>query len=216
MFKRIKHIKALISRELRLAEFQEEWRRLNSHNNTIAGRIFPIDKVRVGNYSYGTLDIVSYGNPNEQLVIGNYCSIAGGTAFILSGEHDYKRISTFPFSKVALGGEPEAICKGPITVEDDVWIGHGCTLISGVTIGKGAVIGAGSTVYKDVPPYAIFAGNRVIKYRFSDEIINKLSEFKLPEMDNSQIRELIGVLETDIDEKNIDEILLSIKAAERK
>lgn len=217
MLRHIKNLKTFISRELKLIEFQNEWRSRNTHNNTIAGRIFPIDKVRVGNYSYGTLNVISYGNPDEQLNIGNYCSIAGGTTFILSGEHDYKRISTFPFSKVVLGGESEAICKGPIIVEDDVWIGHGCTLISGVTIGKGAVIGAGSTIYRDIPAYAVYAGNRVIKYRFSDEIINKLSKFDLPKMDSSQIRELIDILETDVEETNIDAILLSIKTiSERK
>ncbi len=211
MLRYFNNLRILLSRELRLIEFQNKWRRNNPHNNTIAGRIFPIDKAHVGNYTYGTLNVISYGNPDEHLVIGNYCSIAGGTTFILSGEHDYKRISTFPFSKVALGGEAEAICKGPIIVEDDVWIGHGCTVISGVTIGKGAVIGAGSTIFKDIPPYAIYAGNKVIKYRFSDEIIKKLSGFEIPEMDEMQISKIIDTLQTDIDESNVDEIISEIK-----
>ena len=72
-------------------------------------------------------------------------------------------------------------------------------------------------IYEVSAAYAVYAGNRVIKYRFSDEIINKLSKFDLPKMDSSQIRELIDILETDVDETNIDAIMLSIKTiSERK
>ena len=210
LFEYLKYLKIHVSKEIKLLEFQEKWRDINKHNNTIAGRLFPPDKVSVGCYSYGTLNILSYGNNEEKLTIGNYCSIAGGTTFILSGEHDYKRISTFPFSKVVLNGDVEAICKGPIIVEDDVWIGHACTILSGVTIGKGAVIGAGSIINKDIPPYSIYAGGRIVKKRFSDEIIQKLSNINLQVMDELQISELINVLETEVTEDNIDCILNSI------
>lgn len=58
-------------------------------------------------------------------------------------------------------------------IENDVWIGHGATIMGGVIIHNGAVVGANAVVTKDVSPYAIVAGNpaRVIKYRFDDEII---------------------------------------------
>jgi maltose O-acetyltransferase len=60
----------------------------------------------------------------------------------------------------------------PVRIEDDVWIGARAIILPGLTIGKGAIIGAGSVVTKDVPPYAICAGNpaRILKYR-TDEIV---------------------------------------------
>lgn len=62
-----------------------------------------------------------------------------------------------------------------IIIEDDVWIGYDALIMPGVTIGKGSVIGARAIVTKDVPPYSIYVGNKVIKKRFSEDIINKLS-----------------------------------------
>ena len=64
--------------------------------------------------------------------------------------------------------------KVDIVVEDDVWIGYGALVLSGVTIGQGSIIGARSIVTKNVPPYSIYVGNRVIGKRFPDEIIDKL------------------------------------------
>jgi carbonic anhydrase/acetyltransferase-like protein (isoleucine patch superfamily) len=63
--------------------------------------------------------------------------------------------------------------KGSIVVGNDVWVGTRAIILSGVTIGDGAIVAAGSVVTKDVPPYAIVAGNpaRLIRYRFSDETI---------------------------------------------
>lgn len=70
----------------------------------------------------------------------------------------------------------EATSKGDIVVKDDVWIGYGSIILSGVHIGQGAVIAAGSVVSHDVPPYAIVGGvpARLIKYRFSEEMTKKL------------------------------------------
>jgi acetyltransferase-like isoleucine patch superfamily enzyme len=62
-------------------------------------------------------------------------------------------------------------CKGNIIIQNDVWIGAKSTIMSGVKISNGSVVGAGSVVTKDVPPYAIVAGNpaKVVKYRFTEE-----------------------------------------------
>jgi carbonic anhydrase/acetyltransferase-like protein (isoleucine patch superfamily) len=67
-------------------------------------------------------------------------------------------------------------CKGDITIENDVWIGAKSTIMSGVKIGNGAVIGATTTVTKDVPPYAIVVGNpgKIVKYRFTEKQIELL------------------------------------------
>ena len=200
-------LKRILGPQIKLAEFQRQWLQDNKHNNTRAGRIFPKEKVNVGKYTYGTLNVISYDSNGEHLKIGNYCSIAGETKFILSGEHDYHRISTFPFSKVALHRDPESISKGPIIVDDDVWIGYGCIILSGVHIGRGAVIGAGSIIYKDIPPYAVYAGGRLVKYRFSDEVITKLCSKPMPLLSEEEIENKLAYLETQINDKNVDEIL---------
>ncbi len=76
-----------------------KWRNQNKHNLTVPGRLFPFKKVKVGKGTYGTLNVISYGNIEENLSIGNYCSIAGNVVFILSGEHSYDHLSTYPFQK---------------------------------------------------------------------------------------------------------------------
>lgn len=182
------------------------WRLLNPHNRTIANTIFDLSLVEVGKGSYGHLNVHSYGNINEKLIIGNYCSIAGGVHFILSGGHEYTRFSTFPFS-VYYGERPvDATGKGAIIIQDDVWIGYGAIVLSGVTIGKGAVIAAGSIVTKDVPKYSIWIGNKVYGYRFSDSIIKKLNSIDYNCVDPTLIANN-PILSQSINEDNIDMIL---------
>jgi serine acetyltransferase len=67
-------------------------------------------------------------------------------------------------------------CKGDIIIENDVWVGAKSTIMSGVKIHNGAIVGATATVTKDVPPYAIVAGNpaKIVKFRFTPEQIDKL------------------------------------------
>lgn len=83
-------------------------------------------------------------------------------------------------------------------------------ILSGVTIGQGAVIGAGSIVAKDIPPYSIYAGNKIIKYRFSEKIKNKLLQIDFDRLDEKNIKENIDLLYTNCSEDNIDEIINKI------
>lgn len=157
---------------IKLIIFKKSWRRRNKGNFTNPANVFDITKVNVGKMTYGTLNVYIWGDEKEKLVIGNYVSIAPDVKFLLGGNHNLNTFSTYPFKVMVLGEKSEAWSKGTIVVEDDVWIGMNVLILSGVTIGKGAVIAAGSVVTKDVPRYSIVAGNpaKVIKYRFSDEM----------------------------------------------
>ena len=125
----------------------------------------------------------------------------GRCEFLLGGGHDYECLTTYPFNESA------ALSKGQIIVEDDVWIGDNVWVLSGVTINKGAVVGTGSIVTHDVPPYAIVAGNpaKIIKYRFSRDIIEKLLSFQL---DIERLtEEQLNALGEHITSENVDSIL---------
>jgi acetyltransferase-like isoleucine patch superfamily enzyme len=152
------------------------WRQKNLHNETVIRNYFDFNKVSVGSATYGTLNIHQWGHPDERLSIGNYVSIADGVTFFLGGNHPYHGITTFPVKVKLLGESTEAQTKGPITVGDDVWLGHNALILSGVDIAQGAVVAAGAVVTKDVPPYAIVGGNpaRILKYRFTNFTIERL------------------------------------------
>jgi virginiamycin A acetyltransferase len=179
--------------------FAKKWRKSNKNNGTYVGTIFNPDLVNVGEKTYGVLN-VSMHNKNSKLEIGSYCSIGPDVVFLLSSDHNGMHISTFPF-KVKMGlSDYEAESKGDILVEDDVWIGCRALILSGVHIGKGAIIAAGAVVTKDVPQYAIVAGcpARVIKYRFNDEIINKLKKINYQNLSDDFIKQHINDFYKDI------------------
>lgn len=187
--------------------FRRKWRNENKHNFTNAKNIFDSNQVKVGQYTYGDILAENFKRNDVNLTIGNYCSIGPNVTFLLAGEHDYKNISTYPFKRKILKGDIESISKGDIIVKDDVWIGFGSVILSGVTIGQGAVIGAGSIVAKDIPPYSIYVGNSVIKYRFSEKIINKLLQIDFNKLNENDIKANIDFLYTNCTDENIDEII---------
>ena len=185
----------------------QNWRKMNEHNSTRNANNFNPKLANVGNHSYGQLNIFSYGDPNEKLVIGNFVSIAKNVSFLLGGDHSYNTITTYPFKVKKFGYQSESFTKGTIYVEDDVWIGRWAIILPGVIIGQGAIIGAGSVVTKDVPPYSIVGGNpaKVIKYRFEESIIEKLVKLDLNKLNYS--KDNLELLYTKINIDNIDELI---------
>jgi virginiamycin A acetyltransferase len=151
----------------------------------IAINSFMIENPNYGKYSIGT---GSYGfpkildwNDNAELVIGKYCSFAADVSILLGGEHHSDWITTYPFSSLnenMSDMECNRKSKGDVIIGNDVWIGFNVIILSGVKIGNGAIVGAGSTVIKDVPNYSIFAGNpaKLIRFRFDNETIEKLNK----------------------------------------
>ncbi len=181
------------------------WRRRNRHNQTLMSNRFDFSVVSVGNNSYGCLNVLSFATKNH-LQIGNYVSIAPNVWFLLDVEHSINHISTYPFKVKMLGIEKtEAFSRGGgIVVEDDVWIGFGATILSGVHIGQGAVVAAGALVTKDVPPYAIVGGvpAKLIKYRFEQELVRELVDIDYSRLDKQDVREHLDELYSELREKD--------------
>lgn len=189
-----------------------KWKRMNTSNFTVPVNCFNKNKVHVGKGTYGGLDVRHFGADNEELHIGNYCSIGPECVFLLGGEHRYDVVSTYPFRMKYVDKKNESISKGAIIIEDDVWIGFRATLMSGIRVGKGAIIAAGSVVVKDVPEYSIVAGvpAKVIKYRFSDTIIDKIKDIRLDLLDEKMVKNKIKILEMKINEENVDDICMML------
>ena len=120
----------------------------------------------------------------DKLVIGKFCSIACGAKFLFtSANHTLRSLSTYPFplffeewglDKAHMAQAWDS--KGDIVVGNDVWIGYEAILLSGVTIGDGAIIGTRAVVTQDVPPYTIVGGvpAKPIRRRFDDATIDAL------------------------------------------
>ncbi len=122
----------------------------------------------------------------DKLIIGKFCQIASGVTFNMNGaNYLLDGISTFPFAifgedwKDAMAGKTYPT-KGDTIIGNDVWIGYDATIMPGVKIGDGAIIGSKSIVIKDVEPYSIFGGNpaKLIRKRFSDSKIAELLDLK--------------------------------------
>lgn len=147
----------------------------------------------MGKNTYGVLNLYSYFPANEKLTIGNYVSIAPEVKFVLGGNHQSLTATTYPVKSVFSGiqMEVDSLSKGEIMVEDEVWIGAEAMILSGITLGKGCIVAARSVVTKDVPPYAIVGGNpaRIIKYRFSEEVIRQLLPLKLINLPENVLKE---------------------------
>ncbi len=123
----------------------------------------------------------------DKLIIGKFCAIAEGITFIMNGaNHRMDGITTYPFSLFG-GGWEKAVptleqlpFKGDTVIGSDVWIGQNVTILPGIKVGDGAIIAANATVTRNVEPYTIVGGNpaRLIKKRFSEEVIALLEKLQ--------------------------------------
>ena len=139
----------------------------------------------------------------DKLIIGKFCAIAKGVEFIMNGaNHKMNYATTYPFYIMGGGWEnnapptDELPIKGDTVVGNDVWIGQNVTVLPGVHIGDGAIIGANSVVASDVPPYTVAVGNpcRVVKQRFDDETTELLLKIRWWDWDIEKITENISAL----------------------
>lgn len=124
---------------------------------------------------------VTPDKPIDHLYIGNFVCFGAESVIMMGGNqlHRTEWISVFPFDTRSF------VPAGDTIISDGCWIGSRAMIMQGVKLGEGAVIATGAVVTKDVPPYAVVGGvpARIIKYRFSQEDIQKLLYLKLYDMD---------------------------------
>jgi virginiamycin A acetyltransferase len=138
----------------------------------------------------------------DKLIIGKFCQIAENVTFVMNGaNHKMNAVSTFPFYILENWDQQtpplsEMPAKGDTIIGNDVWLGQNATILPGVHIGNGAIIGLNSVVGSNVEPYAIAAGNpaKPIRKRFDDELIALLESFKWWNKPIDEIQALIPLL----------------------
>ena len=162
----------------------------------------------IGKYSYTGKNFTSW-----HAKIGAFCSISWNVV-IGGADHDYKRLTTHAFLySPHMGLMNQNECgynrfSEPCEIGNDVWVGANAVICRNVTIGDGAVIGAGSVVTHDVEPYTIVAGipARPIKKRFDDKIIDKLQKLKWWKLDDATIRDNFDLFNSEPTDRIIFEL----------
>ena len=142
----------------------------------------------------------------DKLIIGKFCSIACGAKFLFnSANHTLNSLSTYTFPLFFEEWELEKKKvtdawdnKGNIVIGNDVWIGYEAVILSGVTIGDGAIIGSRAVVTKDVPPYTIVGGvpARPIRKRFDEATIEKLLRLRWWDWSENNIKDNIAAIQS--------------------
>ncbi len=156
---------------------------------------FDLDSYLVGGQVQSKLDFAPVPG-RHCIAVGKSCAMSEGITFMVNLDHDFTGVAQ---------GDPEPLMelirdntrpkrtrqKGSIIIQNDVWVGHGATIMNGVTLHNGCVVGTNAMVTKDVPPYAIVGGNpaRVLKYRFDPEIIDALQRIAWWDWPDEVLRE---------------------------
>lgn len=141
----------------------------------------------------------------DRLEIGKFCSIACGAKFLFtSANHALRSLSTYPFPIFFDEWELDAKDirsawdnKGDIILGNDVWVGYEAVILSGVTIGDGAIIGTRAVVTKDVPPYTIVGGvpAKPLRRRFDDKTVERLLALRWWDWEEEKIKHHIAAIQ---------------------
>jgi virginiamycin A acetyltransferase len=164
--------------------------------------------ITVGDFTYfSDIDFEShvthfYEFCNDKLIIGKFCQIAAGVEFIMNGaNHQMNCVSTYPFYIFEKWNEnvpslDKLPLKGDTIIGNDVWIGQNSTILPGVKIGDGVIIGTKSVVGSNIEPYSIIAENpaKIIRKRFDNELIEIMLKLKWWDKTIEEINKLIPVL----------------------
>lgn len=173
------------------------------------------DNFHVGDFTHGVPILYRYDS-TTQLTIGRFSSLAAGIKIMLGGNHHIDWVSTYAFyqeqASFPHNNEWTQDERGDIVIGNDVWIGRDVMILSGVTIGDGSVIGAGAVVAKNIPPYAIAAGNpaRIIRKRFSENQIKALEQIQWWNWDIEEVNAHLHLIRS----ANINEFIQSVLGEE--
>ena len=160
----------------------------------------------------------SYVGQDARLIyvhVGKFCSLAGDGSYGM-GTHSLNHISSSSIFTAKRNGTRISWTEASsfeeyeeVHIGNDVWIGTRILIMGGVKIGNGAVVAAGAVVTKDVPPYSIVGGvpARIIKYRFSEEIIQKLEHSKWWLLDDELLKANIHLFQKPLEDDNPDNLL---------
>jgi acetyltransferase-like isoleucine patch superfamily enzyme len=158
-------------------------------------------RVTLGPGTYGVPPILTFMHDKTCLHVGNYSSL--GSLIMLGGKHPTDRVTTYPH-RIWMGMEGAGEDGFPVPSADtivgsDVWLCYEAVILSGVTIGDGAIVAAGAVVTRDVPPYAIVGGNpaRLIRYRCPEEQRQALLDIRWWDWPEHEIRDAVPLLAGD-------------------
>jgi acetyltransferase-like isoleucine patch superfamily enzyme len=187
--------------------FRQLWRRLFGKSNQHSyhrqqakfRKRYPSYRLGAGTYGMPTVHDYKEGST---LHIGAYCSIAGGVQIFLGGHHRIDWLSSYPFPAfMPEVGHIENFTgsRGDVVIGSDVWLCANCTILSGVTIGHGAVIANSAVISRDVEPYAVMAGNPAqrVRWRFDEPTRQALLESAWWEWPEAEVRQVAGMLCSD-------------------
>ena len=179
--------KKRFSKKKKLSKFEKQTRRFK--------RLYP--NYTIGRGSYGVPEIHDW-HEGSTLRIGSFCSISAHVQIFLGGEHRMDWVTTSPLSVMFKRSEikDHSRSKGDVIIGNDVWICANAIILSGVSIGDGAIIGNAAIVTRDVAPYSIVAVNPAqhIKYRFDADIIQQLLKIQWWCWPEATIKEYIPLL----------------------
>lgn len=158
-----------------------------------------------GKYTYGQENVNilwAQPHPGTTLTVGKFCSLARNIQVYLGGNHNTNWVSTYPFGRINMdkfntfNGVGQPSTKGSVIIGNDVWIGENVIIMSGITIGDGAVIANNSHVVKNVAPYSIVGGNpaKLIKLRFTEKQIASMLKIKWWDWDDAKINKFAPLL----------------------
>jgi acetyltransferase-like isoleucine patch superfamily enzyme len=186
---------------MRLRHRVKNWRNPHNQTNLHLAKLVSRYGYEIGEFTYGRPK-VRFPELGRKLIIGRYCSIADKVEILLGGNHRVDWVTTYPFSALmdlwpsAPRAKDYHTSRGDVAIGHDVWLGSGAIIMSGVTIGNGAVVAAHALVTKDVPPYAIVGGvpAKVIKFRHTEEQREELLRIRWWDWPREDIREAAPLL----------------------
>ena len=180
--------------------FLKKWLAKGKNKNPFTRDLINKKNIEIGTYSYGEPQIHRWSE-KYRVSIGKFCSIADDVHLLVDGNHRSDWISTYPFGRL-LDNFPKnrehPTGKGDIKIGNDVWIARSAVILSGISIGNGAVIAAGAVVVKDVNDYEIVGGNpaQSLGFRFSKSQVEALLKIAWWNWPLDRIRDEIALLES--------------------